>query len=179
MSDQKKKVLSKLRTDLRSDDEAVVLKALKTLQKHGDATILEATLELYRDTSSSGIKNKLFDILNSLKVTGADQVLMNAAVSEDFIAHRAEILSFLWNSGMYPSEYILDIVKLALQGDYMVAVEAMTLIENMIGPFEPDYIEEAIFETNQFLEENEGDLKFDLISDMYQQLQVLSDGEIH
>jgi hypothetical protein len=138
--------------DLEASEEKTVLKALDKLAQTGDGDMVLPLLVLYRDTNSELAKAKAAEMLTSLKVSVAEDVLIEALEGDDFIALRADILSFIWNSGFQPNDAVDTITKVALSGDFMTGVEGLTVLESLGGPLDEESLYQALIEVRKFLE---------------------------
>lgn len=138
--------------DLESTEEKTVIKALDKLAQVGDGDMVLPLLLLYRDTQSALAKEKATEMLTSLKVSAAEDVLVEALESDDFLALRADVLSFLWNSGFQPNDAVDTITRVSLSGDFMTGVEGLTLLESLGGPLDEESLYQALIEVRKFLE---------------------------
>lgn len=138
--------------DLEASDEKTVLKALDKLAQTGDGDMVMPLLILYRDTNSDLAKAQAGEMLTSLKVSAAEDVLIDALEGDDFLALRADVLSFLWNSGFQPNDAVDTITKVSLAGDFMTGVEGLTLLESLGGPIDEESLYQALIEVRKFLE---------------------------
>ena len=87
---------------------------------------------------------------------------------EEFQPYHQQLVSCMWSSGMNPTEDLHVFSKLAVDGDYMTALEVLTLLENMEGPFDNESLMDAFQDVSEFVEEAaEGDAKIDLIKSIY------------
>jgi hypothetical protein len=138
--------------DLEAGDEKIVLKALDKLAQSGDGDMVMPLLVLYRDTNFELAKAQAAEMLTSLKVSAAEDVLIDALEGDDFLALRADVLSFLWNSGFQPNDAVDTITKVSLSGDFMTGVEGLTLLESLGGPLDEESLYQALIEVRKFLE---------------------------
>lgn len=62
------------------------------------------------------------------------------------------MLMSIWNMKVDFSSYIDDFVMIATQGDLMEAVDCLTIIENLEGPFMEENILESQLHLKEYLE---------------------------
>ena len=157
--------------DLKSSDKTRVNNAVKKLSNKADASIIKALLDLYSTLKEdSYVKKQLKDVFSQLKISKAVPVLIEGLSHQDDKIKELCLFS-LWSSSLDAADYLPPIVQCACKGDYMVALEALTLVENLEGPFsEQDLIESMIF-INEYLSEG-GDDKVDLIKSILDTIKV-------
>lgn len=143
-----------LLADLRSGNDVKVLAALKTTADEGTGEFVLPLLELFRDAQSNEVKNKASELLSSLKVSDAEDVLIEALEDDSFRNMRGSILGFMWSSGFQGADAVDTIVGCALEGDYMTAVEAMTLIDSMTKDPDEEALYQALLEIRSFLDKH-------------------------
>lgn len=175
MDAQEKNQLKKqaaLLADLRSNDSKKVLSALKTTADDGTGDFIVPLLELFRDTKSDDIRERVREMLSSLKVSEAEDILIDALEDPAFTQQRGDILSFLWHSGFQAAEAVDTITRCALEGDYMTAVEAMTLLDSLTQEPEEESLYQALIEIRAFLEKHKdsGHEVYDVALSIFQQL---------
>ena len=157
--------------DLKSSDKTRVNNAVKKLSNKADASIIKALLDLYSTLKEdSYVKKQLKDVFSQLKTSKAVPVLIEGLSHQENKIKELCLFS-LWSSNLDATDYLPPIVQCACKGDYMVALEALTLVENLEGPFsEQDLIESMIF-INEYLSED-GDDKVDLIKSILDTIKV-------
>jgi hypothetical protein len=169
---QQEKKQAALLADLRSTDTKKVMSALKNTADDGTGDFIVPLLELYRDTPSEEIRERVSELLSSLKVSEAEDIFIDALEDERFIEQRGAILSFMWNSGFQAAEAIDTITRCALEGDYMTAIEAMTLLDSLTQEPEEESLYQALIEIRAFLEKHKdsGHEVYDVALSIFQQL---------
>ncbi len=75
---------------------------------------------------------------------------------------------------MNPAANIDVFTRIAVDGDYMEALEALTVIENLEGPFEEHTVLESLLKLKTYLDEDVDEEKKTLISTI-QQIVLLID----
>jgi len=148
------KTMKQAMLDLRSDDDATVMKALKAITKGGDADCIPALMQRYHDAPEGNIKSQIHDMLQSMKLPNADVALVDLLKEERFKDQQAFILSCIWHSGFQPVEHLDVIVRCALKGDFMTAFEAITVVEHMEPPFDMDVLAVCALEVEEYVEDH-------------------------
>lgn len=166
------KKLEGFKKDLFSTDQKVVLKSLAGIKEHGDVTAVEPMIQVY-NRSDGEIKKTIHGMLNQLKISKADGVIIDMALDDEFDAIRADLLSFVWNSGFQPNDRIRDIVYIGIHGDFMTAFESLTLLDTLEGPFNDADLIEAQLVIKEFMVSNRDDERIDLASKIYELLRQM------
>jgi hypothetical protein len=149
LNKQEKLKIGQLVGDLQSKDELKIASAIKALAIHGHATVIEPLITVWRSGLSGDNEALLIDLLQSLKDTSAIGPLMEAFNDPKNCSIRRKLLVTFWNSKLDFSEYLADFVLFGIEGDFLDALEAITLIEN----FEVIAPEPAILESQLLLKE--------------------------
>ena len=149
LNKQEKLKIHTLIGDLQSKDELKIASAIKAFAVHGHATIIEPVIEVWRDGLSGENEALVIDLFQSLKDTSAIEPLMEAFRNPKNEVLRRKLLSTFWNSKLDFSDYLADFVLFGVEGDFLDALEAITLIEN----FETVAPESAVLESQLLLTE--------------------------
>lgn len=142
---------------LKSGEERKVFSALEQIVEHGDETMVVPLIELYRDSPSEEVRARVQGLLSSLKISGAEDILIETLGDEAYQTVHGDILGFIWNSGFHPIDAVDVITKVSLSGDYMTAVEGLTLLENINGTLDEESLYQALLEVRGFLETHKDD----------------------
>ena len=173
MEDKKRKeLLQKIEKELGSKDETVVTSALKQTQKHGDASLIVPLLRAFRDANEGKLKDAMAETLNTIKLSEAEEIYMEALEKKEFASIQENILSFTWNAGFQPVESVDLITRIAIEGDYMTGVEAMTLLDSMPGPLDEESLMQGLIIIRQYLLDykDEGHPNYDIGISIYDML---------
>lgn len=84
------------------------------------------------------------ETLISLKKENKGELLLLAIASDASKDKRDKLIAACWESEIDFSKYLPFFILLSLDDDYLVSLEAMTVISNMSGPFESEKIKEGI-----------------------------------
>lgn len=146
---QRKLKIAKLLEDIQSGIPAKVTTALDSLQVYGDESVIEPLIESLDIQKEEKSVAEIIEFLSSLKSSGAVVKVMESVYNPNYAHHQIKILSTIWNSPLDYSKYLSEFVALAVKGDFMVALECLTILENLEGPFE----ESAILESQLLLKD--------------------------
>ncbi len=149
LNKQEKLKIHTLISDLQSKDELKIASAIKAFAVHGHATVIEPVVEVWRNGLSVENEALVIDLFQSLKDTSAIEPLMHAFRDSSNQALRRKLVSAFWNSKLDFSDYLADFVLFGVEGDFLDALEAITLIEN----FETVAPESAVLESQLLLTE--------------------------
>ncbi len=155
-----KKVVQTILKDLESTDTKVILDALKRIKSKGDASVIPAMISVYGSTASEDVKDEIKKLLSQLKIKEGVLPLVEGLLEGDDEVNEM-ILFSLWNANLNPINYMAEIIEASCRGSYMVALEGLTVIENLEGPFEEEVLNDAKLVLSDYFQ-NE-DEKSDLI----------------
>ncbi|MCO6499814.1 MAG: hypothetical protein J5I47_05480 [Vicingus serpentipes] len=149
---------------LSSNKNEEVLTAIKQLRKHGKPEAIPHLLHLHQTTTNDEVINEITQFLFDLKDQSATETIINAIAKETNNSKKAFLISIFWQSVLDASDHLSFLVNQAIQGDYMVAVEAMTVIDNFETTFHEDEIMNIFYDLDEAIEHEEEDKKELLIT---------------
>lgn len=169
--------MSAAKTTPKKLQEALQLLAQK------DTTSLSAALTIYKEHGNPSILPVLFATLQHRSHHEQQQILGFLAdvndsdaveVFVDFLQDeqnpdiRKLILTAIWNSKLPFDAHLPFFVMLATQGDYLEALDCLTIIENMTGPFEEAQLLESQLLLKEYIEERapQSDQKAQIMSEI-------------
>ncbi|NDF60748.1 MAG: hypothetical protein EB100_06665 [Crocinitomicaceae bacterium] len=150
---RKAQKIQSLINDVQSDSLTKVKAALEALEINGDPTVIPAIIQELTLEGHSEKNMLLLDFLAIIKTPNAIEVFIEVLDDSHFLPYRQLILNAIWNSPLNFSDYLPKFVEIALHGDFMETLECLTIIENLVGPFE----EKSIFEAHLLLTTTEID----------------------
>lgn len=166
----------RLKAELFSTDENTVLKALLEVGEDGTRNMVEPILELLVHSQSESVQETVLKFLSELKISDVEQMFVDRLQNPDFKPFRQQLVSCMWNSGLNPTDDLDVLTRIACEEDYMTALEVLTLVENMEGPFDHESLEEAFSEVSIYINECEPeDPKADLVRSLYEILTVFKE----
>lgn len=149
LNKQEKVKIGQLVNDLQSKDETKIASAIKAFAVHGHASVIEPIIEVWRSGLSAENEALVMDLFQSLKDTSAIEPLMEAFNDPKNKPLQRKLTAAFWNSKLDFSEYLSDFVLFGIEGDFLDALEAITVIEN----FESVAPESGILESQLLLTE--------------------------
>ena len=115
--------------DLNSKDDKKVVAELDRAEQKGDINWVLPLLQAFRDRKEDEIRERMGDMLATVKLSGAEQIYLEALESGDCENIESDILGFIWSAGFDPSNKLDLITRIATKGDFRAALEALTIIE--------------------------------------------------
>lgn len=165
---QSEKKIKELNEILNKDNNNAITDAIESLRRErpfqGAIGLLTA---FYDRTKDFTIRKTIAGFMNDLK----DQAACEEVITEIRKKWKADTISMLvsscWQSGLNYSDYSLDLAKVFLVGDYVTAIECLTVIEESVHELSKERRKEVIklIEDNPFSTSNEKTtLTFELLS---------------
>lgn len=143
-----------LMADLFSTKAEKVLAALNEIPEEGNPDFVIPLLKTYKAwPQDEAIRAKATFILYHLKLPEVVPELMKALDEPDLQNEKAFTLSVFWNSGLIPTD-LHALVGHALRSDYMTALEAVTVIEQMEDSADAESARDAVLDVDEYLEEH-------------------------
>lgn len=152
---QQKLKIRQLIDDLSSGNELKISTAIKSLETNGDASVLEPMVSILLSDISSKNKAEVLEFLASLKDSSAIDEIMRLIADEKYLPIRKELLASIWNSKLDYSYFLPEFVEIACEGDFMEALECLTIIENLQNKFEERHILESKLHLKDYFENEE------------------------
>jgi len=162
------KKIEELINDLKKTESKVQIQAIKDLKIYGNKITIEPLIALHIESTNNVVKSEIEDLLNTLKTNNVQETVIDCLTNPDFeLAHQI-ILSSIWNSNLDYSDYLNEIVETAINGDFMIAMECLTIFENMEVDLTEEKVMPAMVTINQYLNDNNGEesTKHDLLSEV-------------
>jgi hypothetical protein len=130
---ESEKKISDLVEVLKKDDNLIINEAIESLRQEipfeGAIGILTA---FYDKTIDISIRKTISGFMNDLK----DQAACREVIEEIRKEWKPDTISMLisscWQSGLDYAEYSLDLANVFLKGDYVTAIECLTVIEENV-----------------------------------------------
>ncbi len=163
--------ISKLISDFTSGDDLKIGAAIKSLEIHGDASVIDPLVRLWNNGLSVENERIIHELFVGLKDTSTIEPLMEAFRNSEFESIRRKLVGAFWNSKLDFSPYLADFVLFAIEGDFLDAFEAFTLIEQ----FETKISDSAVMESQLLMREYFGSSEFKDASKNSQKDTILSD----
>jgi hypothetical protein len=113
-----------------SDQE--VLSVIREIRSSGNAGLIPALISLYGSTPSKSVSLAIVSLVRDLKSQPAVPHLCPALEEINDTAKKRELVAVCWQSGLDFSAHLDTFLRIFIQGDYMTALEAFTVIENSL-----------------------------------------------
>lgn len=138
--------------DLRSNDPAKVKKSLALVKTEGNAMMIPALLDLVNNKQMN-LDKEIEDIFFNLRDSDVIEPIVELLKDEKYLTKRRFLLTAIWNSSLDFSFYLPEFVAIAVEGDFMEAMDCLTIIENLEGPFEERHVLESQLYLKEYLED--------------------------
>jgi len=102
---------------------------------------ISTLISLLTDPKNKEVKE---ETLITLKKEKGSDLLIAAIKSKKAKENKSILIAACWESEINFSNYLLFFTDLAIDADYLVSLEAITVIENMEGPFKKDELATSI-----------------------------------
>jgi hypothetical protein len=126
-SEKKNKELADV---LQKDNNSVITQAIETLRQEkpfeGAISLLTA---FYDKTDDFSVRKSIAGFMNDLKDQSATKEVIEQIRKKWKSGTISMLVSSCWQSGLNYSEYSKDLVRIFLEGDYVTAIECLTVIE--------------------------------------------------
>lgn len=172
MSETQKKVITTILKDLDSSDEKVVLAALKRVKSKGDATVIKPLVKTFAESGSDKVRGEIKALLSQIKVEKALVEIIESLTDWDDEVNEMLLFS-IWNANLNASGFLAEVAEASCKGNYMVALEGLTVIENQDGPFSEEVLNDAKLVLNEYF--NQEDEKVDLIKSIFDVINGFED----
>lgn len=153
-AEEKTAKIKSILKDINSGDEKKIIDGLKALKVNGNDNVITPIIDVWNKGVSPKAEQEIITFIGDIKSTSSAQSIMDILLDEEYNKIHLPLLSTIWNSKVDYSEYIVDFVSLAVQYDFLVALECLTIIENMEGPFEEHHILDAEIILREFAEKH-------------------------
>lgn len=121
--------------ELFSESENVVLQAIEQLKTEGSEEVLEPLFDLLVSTNNDLIKDEVFKLLNNVKNKNSVDIYVEAIANPKYNIYKPELIAACWENGLDFSKHLSFFVDEVINEDYLVGIEAITVIETFNPPF--------------------------------------------
>ncbi len=163
------KVIQEKIKELESDNAKTIIAAIEKLREIGDETVIPHIIQLLVKHPLEDVKNAASHFLFDLKDPKVLPTLISEIQNPDNKEFQRILVSACWESSINCSAYLPFFVDLAIISDYMVCLECLTVIENMVGPFDLQELNDAIEKVKNATDEDE-EGKYDLLNSIWEVL---------
>ena len=149
---RKDQKINSLLNELSSSEGQKFSKHLQLLKNEGNIYILKPLAHLLL-TKGSKEQQEIMTLLADLNESVAVDEIIDILKDLTFVSIRQLILTAVWNSKLNYSYYLPEFVEIAVDGNFLEALDCLTIIENMEGPFEERHFLEAQLHLKDYLED--------------------------
>lgn len=154
---------------LANGDMEVVKSAIEQIKQEGDISIASELLDILLQSQDTAVITNITSLLSDVKDSNFKTILMDKLINATNNTGKANLLRICWESAIDFSEYLDVFVDMLLNDDFITALEASTVIENLEGKIPEEKIHSAI----KRLESNSDEDKNFLLEDTILHLQEL------
>lgn len=148
----KKEEFDQLVKNLKSQEEGIALKAVEDVRKVGDETILPILAKLLASSQYEQVKTDIRKVFTDLKDQKSATAITEIIIDPDFANEKAFFVSTCWEGKVDYSGFLPLFVDLVIEDDFNVSMEALTVIEEMKGPFDENDLLEGIDRAHEYLD---------------------------
>jgi hypothetical protein len=145
LENKKQLKIKELLLEVNSTDITRVKKGLNSLKIHGDNSVIRPLLTIIKnqDAEDEQINKEIWQFLNDLSDSSAAHEVIACLKDDAYSDLHSLLLHAMWNSKLNYGDFLSTIVAKAIKGDFMTALECLTIIENLEGPFEEGSVMES------------------------------------
>jgi len=122
--------IKELRSGLSSSDVHILIQTLQEVKSSGSPVLIPELVGLLRRTNSQEIRDHVTDILNNLKYQSSADEMVKELRKEEEPDVASYLIAACWKNGLDFSSYIDDFIEAFIRFDYIIALDALTVIEN-------------------------------------------------
>lgn len=160
--------------DLQASDTQKVVTAIKQLRKSGKPEAIEPLLDVYLVNKDSEVQQAITELLFDLKAENTTQAIIDAIENDKYFSIKAFLISIFWQAGLDASNHLGCLVQEAVNGDFSVCLEVLTVIENFDATFGEDEVNDLIFDLEENIDHEENEEKQKLLISLRMVLQQLN-----
>ena len=133
-------------------------------------------IDTLNNNNNDDIQNKNVKLLSEIKHKDAVTELVKAIENDKYLKIQRSLISACWENGLDYTPYLSTFIQLLINGDYMTAFEAFTVIENSEGTLSETSMNEYLQQLRSALN-NANDERKHLIHQIIQYLPSLLKAE--
>jgi len=117
--------------DLNLKDDKLVLENIEKLRSKGSINDLPAILDYLVTPTNDSIEKALYNFIFDIKDAKAVEPIIAAIQNPKYQAIQKKLIEMCWQSSLKFAQHLGLFVDLLIKGDFEIAFEALTVIENM------------------------------------------------
>ncbi len=149
----KKKVDTKVVNDLKSSDRGRKTEAIKQIRKDGFTGYLPLLANLYLESDDTEIRDMVSAVFQDLKDTSGAPVIVSLIKDTSNADLRSMLLTACWSSSLDFSGYLYELIEVAIEHEFMVVFEVITVVENFEVLPPEDQINQSISRLKSYVAE--------------------------
>ena len=150
--------------NLDSNNQLTVLNTLKYISKEGNKDVLMHVINLLKSSNDPLIKEDIINILDNLRNPDCVPFIIDAIQDKTFKSHLPVLISSCWKNSLNFEDYIESFVDVFIDGDFQLAFDALTVIDNF-EQIDHQQADVCIIKLNNAIEESKED-KIPLIQEL-------------
>jgi len=159
---------------LKSKDTKNLSKTLKKIETEDDVRLLKPLIELGARNRDESIELQISKLLFDLKLTKGHSIIMEELENMGPNPFRAVLISTIWNANIQAMDHLDLIVKLAVEGNFMEAIECLTVIEETEGEIVEEQVLESLLMLKGYLQkDNDNSGKTHIIKDILAKVEEI------
>ncbi len=170
--EEEKKFEAEVAMALSSDKEEIVISKLNELKSKGKAGILPLVLDLLNSSNSEKVKQEAILLLSNLKDQNSVPHIIKFIRQNQVHALISQVIAACWHSRLNYSKHLNTFIKCFISGDYRVALESFTVIEEMLWQSD----NKTISECKKMLVDGAGNINTEKTSLYKELIKVLDEG---
>jgi len=123
--------------DLNLKDSKLVIENIEKLRAKGSINDLPAILDYLTAPSNPEVEKVLYNFIFDIKDPKAVDPIIAAIQNDKYLPIQKKLIEMCWQSSLKFSKHIALFVDLLINGDFEIAFEALTVIENMEETLDP------------------------------------------
>lgn len=138
--------------DLTSSEQHIAMSAIHQIEESGNMHVFPLLIETLRKSPLIQVEQAILKLIADIQSEEKVETLMQFIQDEKSPTLRLQLLTCVWNSKQDFSPFLAEIVSLSTEGDFMQALECLTILENMSGPFAENQLLEAQLYLKEYVE---------------------------
>lgn len=123
---------------LKENDVEMVREAVEDIKKDGDLSIVSDLLQVLEGAEGHYVKREIITLLADIKDNAFREVLVASIRMSKDPGLKAALLRVCWESALDYSAYALLFAEILIQGSFLEALEAVTVLEELTGLSDED-----------------------------------------
>jgi hypothetical protein len=168
------KAIERILKDLKASDPEKVVEAIKLNRKEGNQKSFKALLETLDKTDEPIVEAAIIEFLFDLKDESAADELARVLESNSMEFYNSFLIAAFWQSKLDGSPYLSLFIEKAIEGDYMVCLEALTVVENFDSAFSEEELQNCALELEDAIKVESSEDKRALLKRMKEVIENLA-----